>query len=163
MGRGDSEVAPEDLDDERDRDELRDRYYGLLQELRVVLPGVQVLVAFLLTVPFAQGFGELDNLGRGLYGAALLFTILSAIAFISPTAMHRFGRRTARGQRLRVSIVMTRVGLLCLGIGIALALLVVSRFLFATAVTVLLVGITVAAMATFWIIVPRLLRRDGED
>ena len=163
MGRGDSEVAPQDLDDERDRDELRDRYYGLLQELRVVLPGVQVLVAFLLTAPFAQRFGDLDNLGRGLYGAALLFTILSAIAFISPTAMHRFGPRTARGQRLRVSIAMTRVGLLCLGIGISLALLVVSRFLFATAVTVLLVGITVAAMATFWIIVPRLLHRDGED
>ena len=115
MGHGGSEVAPENLDDERDRAELRDRYYGLLQELRVVLPGVQVLVAFLLTVPFAQRFGELDDLDRGLYGAALLFTILSAIAFISPTALHRFGNRTARGQRLRVSIVMSRVGLLCLG------------------------------------------------
>ena len=163
MGRKDSEVAPQHLDDERDRAELRDRYYGLLQELRVVLPGVQVLVAFLLTVPFAQGFGALDNLGRGLYGAALLFTILSAIALISPTAMHRFGHRTARGQRLRVSIVMTRVGLLCLGVGIALALLVVSRYLFATAVTVLFVGVTVAAMATFWIIVPSLLHGDDED
>ena len=58
---------------------------------------------------------------------------------------------------------MTRVGLLCLGVGIALALLVVSRFLFATAVTVLLVGITVRAMVTFWIIVPRLLRRRRRD
>jgi hypothetical protein len=162
MDREDSEVAPQDLDDERDRAELRNRYYGLLQELRVVLPGVQVLVAFLLTVPFAQRFGELDDLGRGFYGAALLFTILSAIAFISPTAMHRFGPRTARGQRLRVSIIMTRVGLLCLGVGIALALLVVSRFLFATGVTVLLVGVTVAAMATFWVIVPRLLRGDQD-
>jgi hypothetical protein len=162
MGHGGSEVAPENLDDERDRAELRDRYYGLLQEVRVVLPGVQVLVAFLLTVPFAQRFGELDNVDRGLYGVALLFTILSAIAFISPTALHRFGSRTARGQRLRVSILMTRVGLLCLGVGIALALLVVSRFLFATAITALLVGITVLAMVTFWIIVPRLLRGDDE-
>ena len=162
MGRNHSEQPPELLDDERDREELRNRYYGLLQELRVVLPGVQVLVAFLLTVPFAQRFGELDDLDRGLYGAALLFTILSAIAFISPTALHRFGNRTARGQRLRVSIVMSRVGLLCLGVGLALALLVVSRFLFATAVTALLVGITVVAMATFWIIVPRLIRADDE-
>ena len=162
MGRDHSEQPPELLDDERDREELRNRYYGLLQELRVVLPGVQVLVAFLLTVPFAQRFGELDDLDRGLYGAALLFTILSAIAFISPTALHRFGSRTARGQRLRVSIVMSRVGLLCLGVGLALALLVVSRFLFATAVTALLVGITVVAMATFWIIVPSLLRGDDE-
>jgi hypothetical protein len=52
--------------------------------------------------------------------------------------------------------------LLCLGIGMALALLVVSRYLFATAVTVLIVGVTVAAMATFWIIVPSLIRADDE-
>ena len=60
------------------------------------------------------------------------------------------------------SIVMTRAGLLCLGIGIALALLVVSRYLFATAVTVLLVGVVVAAMTPFWIVVPRLLHGDDE-
>ena len=93
----------------------------------------------------------------------MLFTILWVIVFITPTALHRFGSRTARGQRLRISIIMTRVGLLCLGVGMMLALLVVSRFLFATAVTVLLVGITVVAMVTFWIIVPRLLRADDED
>ncbi len=50
-----------ELDDEQDRDELRRRYYGLLQELRVLLPGVQILVAFLLTAPFASGFAQLDE------------------------------------------------------------------------------------------------------
>ena len=48
-----------------DREELRTRYQMLLQELRVVLPGVQVLMAFLQTAPFAQRFGDLDDLGRG--------------------------------------------------------------------------------------------------
>jgi Family of unknown function (DUF6328) len=51
-----SDEDTEDLDDVADREELRQRYYGLLQELRVVLPGVQVLLAFLLTAPFAQRF-----------------------------------------------------------------------------------------------------------
>ncbi len=51
--RGEDRPASE-LDDRADREELRERYYGLLQELRVILPGVQVLVAFLLTVPFAS-------------------------------------------------------------------------------------------------------------
>ena len=59
---GDLAVAPapdpsaNDLDDELDRDELRQRYYGLLQEVRVLLPGVQILVAFLLTIPFDCAF-----------------------------------------------------------------------------------------------------------
>ena len=51
-----------ELDDDRDRDELRSRYGMLLQELRVLLPGVQLLVAFLLTAPFAQGFERVDDL-----------------------------------------------------------------------------------------------------
>lgn len=53
-----------ELDNERDRVELRSRYYGLLQELRVVLPGVQVFLAFLLTVPFTQRFDDVDDRGR---------------------------------------------------------------------------------------------------
>jgi hypothetical protein len=156
-----SETPPEALDDERDRQELRDRYYGLMQELRVVLPGVQVLVAFLLTAPFAQRFGDLDNVGRGLFGAALAFTTFSVVAFITPTALHRFGERTARGRRLQVSITMTRIGLVCLAVGMTLALLVVSRFLFATAATILLVGSTVLAMVLCWLVIPFTTRRSS--
>jgi hypothetical protein len=151
---------PEALDDVRDREELRDRYYGLLQELRVVLPGVQVLVAFLLTAPFAAGFSDLDNVGRGLFGVALAFSTLSVIAFISPTALHRFGKRTARGRRLSVSITMTRIGLVCLGFGMTFALLVVSRFLFAPGVTILLVGSTITAMVLCWLVIPFITRRS---
>ena len=86
----DSETPANQLDDERDREELRNCYYGLMQELRIVLPGVQVLVAFLLTVPFAQGFAEIDDFSRGLFGAALVAAILSVVAFIevfSPASM----------------------------------------------------------------------------
>ncbi len=64
MGTQDAPVA--ELDDEADRDELRRRYYGLMQELRVLLPGVQILVAFLLTVPFATRFGNVGRVREGL-------------------------------------------------------------------------------------------------
>src|SRR6476469_6771134 len=69
------------LDDEADRDELRERYYGLLQELRVLLPGVQILVAFLLTAPFANRFSKLDPMGRRLYGVALMTGLVAIVAF----------------------------------------------------------------------------------
>ena len=159
----DSELPADQLDDERDRDELRNRYYGLMQELRIVLPGVQVLVAFLLTVPFAQGFAEVDDVGRALFGAALVAAILSVVAFMTPTAMHRFGDRTARGERLQISIVMTRVGLLLLAVALTLSLAVVSRFLYDGIVTVLLVTVIVVAVVALWIVTPLTTRRPDRD
>ena len=159
----DSEVPADQLDDERDREELRDRYYGLMQELRIVLPGVQVLVAFLLTVPFAQGFADVDDFGRALFGAALVAAILSVVAFMTPTAMHRFGDRTARSERLQTSIVMTRVGLLLLAVAMTLSLAVVSRFLYDGFVTVLLVTVVVIAVVALWIVTPLTTRRPDRD
>ena len=70
--------------------ERLDRELGeLLQELRVALPGVQVLFAFLLTVPFSQGFDRLTGFQRDLYFGILLATALASILFIAPTAYHR--------------------------------------------------------------------------
>jgi len=53
----------------------------LLNELRVALPGVQVLFAFLLVVPFQQAFGQLSEIGRNVYFAGL-FSSAIAIAFL---------------------------------------------------------------------------------
>src|SRR3954454_21508202 len=92
------------LDDVADRPELRDRYYGLLQELRVVLPGVQVLLAFLLTAPFAAKFDDLDAWGRRAYQVALTSSMLSVAFLLSPTFLHRLGDRRARRDRLMWSI-----------------------------------------------------------
>src|SRR3954449_11271769 len=86
----------DELDDERDRDELRRRYYGLLQELRVLLPGVQILVAFLLTAPFAAAFKNLDEVGQYLYGISLGAGMLAVIFFVAPTVFHRVGPRRSR-------------------------------------------------------------------
>ena len=114
------------LDDERDRDELRRRYYGLMQELRVLLPGVQILVAVLLTAPFAARFTALDATGRGLYAIALGAGSLSVISFATPTVIHRVGDRRARSSRLRWSVRSFRIGLACFGVSLVSALTVVA-------------------------------------
>src|SRR3954447_9266171 len=118
-GRGAADTGS--LDDENDRGEIRSRYYGLLQELRVVVTGVQVLLAFLLSVPFAQGFARLDESQRAWFGGALVCATLSVIAFVTPTAMHRYGKRTARGDRLAFSIAATRIGLCFLALAMLLS------------------------------------------
>src|SRR5690606_37898838 len=140
------------LDDDRDKEELRQRYYGLMQELRVILPGVQVLVGFLLTVPFAQRFPELDGVGTTLFGVALLSAMLSVVAFVAPTALHRVGDRTARAHRLEVSIRLTRLGLALLALALVSSLVVVSRLVFSGPVTALLAVVAGAAMAALWLV-----------
>ncbi|MGH2737606.1 MAG: DUF6328 family protein, partial [Actinomycetota bacterium] len=84
--------------------ERLDRELGeLLQELRVALPGVQVLFAFLLTVPFSQGFARMTAFQRDLYFAILLATALSSVLFIAPTAYHRIRWRDYDKERLLVT------------------------------------------------------------
>jgi hypothetical protein len=152
------DLDPDRLDSERDRPELRDRYYGLLQELRVVLPGVQVLVAFLLTAPFGQRFAKVDDAGQVLYGVALTVGVLAVIAFVTPTMLHRFGDRTARSMRLELSIAVTRIGLVLFGLSMLCSLAVVVRFLFDPVYSTVLIAVTLVAMVAFWGIVPRLVR-----
>ena len=71
-------------------EEKRDRQMTeLLNELRVALPGTQFLLAFLLTVPFANRFEDVTSVEKGLVYGALLFTAASVVFLIAPTATHR--------------------------------------------------------------------------
>jgi hypothetical protein len=142
------------LDDIADRDELHDRYYGLLQELRVLLPGVQILVAFLLTVPFASGFDQLDTVGRDLYAVALVSGLLAVVAFTTPTAFHRVGARRSRSQRLQWGIRATRAGLALLAVSLMAALTVVARVVLDVQLTVVAVVVVGAAILGLWVVLP---------
>jgi hypothetical protein len=142
------------LDDDADREELRQRYYGLLQELRVLLPGVQVLAAFLLTAPFAQRFGDLDRTSEIVYGVSLVSAVASVIAFVTPTTLHRMGLRTSRVERLRYGIKATRVGIACMAVALECALFVVCRLIFSTAMAVVTVTAVGLVMVGLWIILP---------
>lgn len=75
---------------ETDAERVRDRQMlELLNELRVALPGVQILFAFLLTVPFSARFGELTAFQRDVYYVTLLMTVGSTACLIAPSSMHR--------------------------------------------------------------------------
>jgi hypothetical protein len=82
------------IDDERKRDR---QMLELLNELRIALPGVQILFAFLLTVPFSARFGDLTAFQRDVYYLTLVATALSAACLIAPSAAHRL--RFHRGER----------------------------------------------------------------
>src|SRR3954462_4971963 len=86
--------------DETEEERL-DRNLGeLLQELRVALPGGQVLFAFLLAVPFQQGFEKITSFQKGAYFGTLICTAISAVMLISPTAYHRLTFRYQQKRKL---------------------------------------------------------------
>ncbi|GGL42002.1 hypothetical protein GCM10014719_49070 [Planomonospora parontospora subsp. antibiotica] len=72
----------------------------LLQGLRVAVTGVQVLFAFLLTLPFSAGFEKVDTLGRWLFFISLLSSAFASVCFITPAAQHRLLFRTGLKERM---------------------------------------------------------------
>jgi hypothetical protein len=93
--------------------ERRNRELGeLLNELRVALPGIQVLFAFMLTVPFSGAFGRLSDAEKAVYMTAFLATAVATILFLAPTAYHRLRFREGdKEQILRTSNRLTLTGL----------------------------------------------------
>jgi amino acid transporter len=103
----------------------------LLNELRVALPGVQVLFAFLLAVPFANGFPRLGKVDRDVFFGAFITTALSTAFLIAPSSYHRLRWRAHdKEQMLRASNVLTIIGLTLLATSIVCVVFVITDFLF---------------------------------
>lgn len=82
------------------RDQVLDRNVNeLLQEIRVVLTGVQILFAFLLTLAFTDRFGDLDGVARAVYTVTLLSTASATVLLIAPVSYHRTLFRRRRKER----------------------------------------------------------------
>ena len=150
----DDDRPAELLDDQADREELRRRYYGLLQELRVLLPGVQILVAFLLTAPFAQRFDGLEQAERVLFAVALGCSISAVVVFAAPIAMHRFGDRRSRSARLTWSIRMMRLGLVLLAVSMLAASALIWSFVFDWLVAGVATAILLVVVVVAWVSLP---------
>src|ERR671937_323852 len=105
----------------------------LLQELRVVLPGVQVLLAFLLTAPFQQRFGQLPGTLRSAFFASIACATVATALLIAPSAHHRLRWREGDKEHLlRVANREAIWGTVFLAAAIVLALYVITNVLFAT-------------------------------
>ena len=114
---GTSKTAARRDEDEAER--LDRELIELLNELRVALPGVQVLFAFLLAVPFANGFPKLGRLDRDIFFAAFIATALSTVLLIAPSSYHRLRWRQHDKERmLVVSNILTIAGLASLAVAI---------------------------------------------
>src|SRR5215210_6873918 len=127
----------------------------LLQELRIVIPGVQVLFAFLLTVPFNQGFSKLDSLQQGVFFATLMCTAAATALLIAPSAHHRLlFRQGVREQRLKMGNVLAILGLVFLVPAMIGVVFVITDLIFGLT-TALIVTVVMAVMfSLLWFALP---------
>ena len=134
----------------------------LLNELRVALPGVQVLFAFLLAVPFAQRFEDVTNLQKDAYMAALLCTMAGSVFLMAPTAHHRIRFRDPDKESiLKLANIFAIVGVVFLALAMSAVVFLVTDLLFKGAFTAVVTALAAALFIGVWF-VPPLIRRASD-
>jgi amino acid transporter len=153
-------MAEEESKGERHDRELME----LLQELRVVITGVQILLAFLLTAPFQQRFAELPGSLRNAFFAAIVCATLATAFLLAPTAQHRLRWRAGDKERLvRTGNQLAIAGSVFLSAAIVLAVYVVTNVLFTSDLALLTAGAFVVVFAGLWYILPMTWRSTSSE
>jgi hypothetical protein len=142
-------------DRETEHQRLNRELIELLNELRVALPGVQVLFAFLLTVPFTQRFEELSDGDRAAYYATVLLTATSSVLLMAPSAHHRMRfRQHAKEQMLHAANAFAVVGLILLALAIGGALYLVGSVIYGSTLVALVAAVFGVLTVAFWFVAP---------
>ncbi|MEV0898409.1 DUF6328 family protein [Actinoplanes sp. NPDC049802] len=142
-----------------------DRNFGdLLQELRVAQTGVQILFAFLLTLPFSSGFPKATGFQKDVYIVALISAAFATAMIISPVAFHRALFRQGRKPELvRYAHKMASGGLAFMLISMVSSVLLITDYMLDWRWAIPLTVVTGAWFLTFWVILPFAHREWGDD
>jgi hypothetical protein len=149
--------------DETEAERLDRNLQEFLGELRVALPGVQVLFAFLLVVPFNQRFVEITSFQKAVYFVTLLLTAAASACLIAPTAQHRLEfRRQHKEQIMMMANRLAILGLGFLAVAMTGAILLITDLLYGSTTTIVVTVAVGLAFAVLWYAIPvrRLLTMD---
>ncbi len=151
------------MPDENEKARVDRELIELLNELRVALPGVQVLFAFLLVLPFQQRFTETSPVDQAVYTLALLASALAAALLIAPSMVHRLNFR--RGNKERILFDANRLmiaGMLCTAIGIACSVYLVVDVVHGGTAAVFATAASLIVYAALWLALPLARRSERE-
>ena len=149
---------------ETEKERLDRNFQELLQGLRVALPGVQVLFAFLLVVPFQQGYGQVTDFQQTIYFATLICTAIASACLIAPPVRHRLlFRQGVKDWILFNSNSVVQVGFVFLSVAIAGVILLISDFIYESSAVPIAATLGIAiALGWLWFMSPLLERaREG--
>ncbi|MEH1168134.1 DUF6328 family protein [Micromonospora sp. CPCC 205539] len=149
---------------ETEKQRWQRNFADLLQELRVAQTGVQILFAFLLTLPFSNGFPKATPFQKDVYVVALLAAAAATAMIISPVAFHRALFRQGRKPELvRFAHRMATGGLGFMLIAMVSAVLLITDFVLSRPIAFVLSAVTGLWFLTFWMILPFARRNWGDD
>jgi uncharacterized protein DUF6328 len=164
MGAGEGRphpVAHADADtsddgrDESPAEKLDRNWNELLQELRVVQTGVQILTGFLLTLPFQQRFTKLDGLEKGIFLTAVLLAVAAAALLIAPVSSHRLlFRRHEKGALVGLSNELAKAGITVLGLAVTVVTLLVFDVVLGRGWAALAAAGVALFYLTTWLVLP---------
>lgn len=148
--------------DEDLSERLTRNWNELLQELRVVMPGVQIITGFLLTVPFSEGFDDLDGFQRTTLLVVLSGAVATTVLVVAPVSFHRalFHQRQ-RDWLVEAAHWCARVGLTLLGVVLAGVVLLVFDVVAGRGLSITAGSVAAALFVALWYVVPRLARERG--
>jgi amino acid transporter len=151
---------------ETEKERLDRNLNELLQELRVALPGVQVLFAFLLTVPFQQGFQKATTFQTDVYGVTLLLTALASALLMAPSAYHRLEfRRDDKRHIVYTANKFSIVGFAVLAAAMTSAILLVTDYLYSSTTAIIATAGAGIVLYGLWYALPlaRRAKQAGES
>jgi Family of unknown function (DUF6328) len=142
--------------EETEQERLDRNLTELLNELRVALPGVQVLFAFLLAVPFQQGWRRVTPFQRDVYFVTLCCALLATALMIAPTAYHRLNFRARRKRELVMfSNRLAIGGLGFLAVALVGTMVLIADFIFGTVAAVVFGTLAALLFALLWFALPK--------
>jgi len=155
----------QDQEDETRKERVDRELNELLSELRVALPGVQMLFAFLLTVPFYARFDSLPRLSRAVFFTAFACTTAAAVFLIAPSSNHRLAFRAADKERLLLRANrFAIIGILLLALAICAVMFFISGMVLGEPWAPRTSAVTAALIAAIWYLWPlarKIARRRG--
>jgi hypothetical protein len=152
-------------DDRRKEERKRDRQMiELLNELRVALPGVQILFAFLLTVPFSMRFERLTTFQRDTYYVTLMATALSTACLIAPSAAHRLRfHQSERSWIVESANELMIAGLVILAVALCGSVVLITDMMFDGARVWIYSGAVAVIIVGLWFVRPLTRHARGKS
>lgn len=148
MGRSERDAPAE-------KERLDRNLAELLRELRLAIPGVTVLLGFLLALPFQSRFADVTQFQETIYFASLLLTAASVLLLIAPTAYHRLTfRHQMKAHLVPLGNRLAITGLVTLALSVTGVVVLVTDFLYGTLTTALVGGIFGVLFAVIWFALP---------
>ena len=155
-------TSPQEHDDESRRERVNRELIELLNELRVALPGVQVLFAFLLAVPFSAGWDKVTSFQKDVFFATLIATAISTACFIVPTAYHRINfRKREKENILLISNKFAIAGIMFLALSMIGVIVLITDVIYSDDAAVVTGILAFLVFGGLWLALP-LIRRGTE-